>query len=87
MNNKAQQLNMSKTKYANSHGLVNPENKSCAYDLAILCEHAMSITKFREIVSCKIYKNTISCQQLITSATNLNLNYSSVTNNNNVNNI
>lgn len=47
MNNKAQQLNMSKTKYANSHGLVNPENKSCAYDLAILCEHAMSITKFR----------------------------------------
>lgn len=50
---------MHKTTYANSHGLCNPENKSCAFDLAILCEHAMDNQKFREIVSTKLYKNII----------------------------
>lgn len=38
---------MHKTTYANSHGLCNIENKSCAFDLAILCEHAMENPKFR----------------------------------------
>jgi O6-methylguanine-DNA--protein-cysteine methyltransferase len=28
---------MEKTKYANSHGLSNVENRSCAFDLGILC--------------------------------------------------
>ena len=37
MNKKARILGMLKTNYANSHGLVNFVNKSCAYDLAILC--------------------------------------------------
>lgn len=53
---------MHKTTYANSHGLCNPENKSCAFDLAILCEHAMDNQKFREIVSTKLYKNIIEYQ-------------------------
>ena len=42
MNNKANELGMSKTRYANSHGLVNSLNKSCCNDLAILCEYAMN---------------------------------------------
>ena len=37
MNKKAREIGMHKTTYANSHGLVNFANKSCAYDLALLC--------------------------------------------------
>lgn len=47
MNNKATELNMEKTKYSNSHGLSDPFNRSCPYDLAILCEHAMNNKLFR----------------------------------------
>ncbi len=72
MNIKSQSLGMHKTKYANSHGLCNPENKSCAFDLAILCEHAMSNSKFRTIVSCKNYKNTIFCQQIVNTTSSCN---------------
>lgn len=60
MNNKAKQLSLQKTNYANSHGLVNSANKSCAYDLAILCEYAMKNKKFRKVVSCKFYQTKIS---------------------------
>jgi D-alanyl-D-alanine carboxypeptidase len=38
---------MEKTHYANSHGLMNIDNKSCAFDLALLCEYAMRKEKFR----------------------------------------
>ena len=55
MNSTAKRLGMAKTVYANSHGLVNSENRSCAYDIAILSEHAMSNPKFRTIVSCRVY--------------------------------
>ncbi len=41
MNKKARALGMTKTTYANSHGLSNNLNKSCAFDLCILCEYAM----------------------------------------------
>lgn len=37
MNKKAVELGMEKTDYANSHGLMNVDNKSCAFDLALLC--------------------------------------------------
>jgi D-alanyl-D-alanine carboxypeptidase len=37
MNNKAVELGMMRTTYANSHGLMNPLNRSCAIDLALLC--------------------------------------------------
>lgn len=37
MNMKANSLNMEKTRFANPHGLSNSENRSCAYDLAVLC--------------------------------------------------
>ena len=37
MNKKAKSLKMKKTTYANSHGLSNSDNKSTAFDLAILC--------------------------------------------------
>ena len=59
MNNFAKKLGLPKTNYANSHGLVNPENRSCAYDLAILCEYAMMNQKFRNIVGCRQYQTEI----------------------------
>jgi hypothetical protein len=37
MNKKARLLNLERTTYVNSHGLSNPHNKSCCFDLTILC--------------------------------------------------
>lgn len=65
MNQKATQLNMEKTKYCNSHGLSNPENKSCAFDLAIISEYAMNNSDFRRIVSCKNYEAQIKIETTI----------------------
>lgn len=50
---------MQKTKYSNSHGLSNPDNRSCCFDLGILCEYAMNNTKFRDIVGRKVYEGQI----------------------------
>lgn len=47
MNLKAQELKMSKTNYANSHGLVNTRNRSTAYDVAVLSQHAITNPTFR----------------------------------------
>ncbi len=55
MNRKAHQLKLKKTFYANSHGLSNSDNKSCAYDMAILCEYCMKNQTFREIVRSQKY--------------------------------
>ena len=60
MNRKAKALGMEKTNYANSHGLVNSANKSCALDLALLCEYAMRNNEFKKIVSSKFYSTEIS---------------------------
>ena len=61
MNAAAKRIGLLKTCYANSHGLVNSSNRSCAYDLAILCEYAMKNPTFRSIVSCRLYQTKISC--------------------------
>lgn len=37
MNNKARELRMTQTTYANPHGLNNKNNLSSAYDVAKLC--------------------------------------------------
>lgn len=59
MNAKARSLKMMKTNYSNSHGLINQNNKSSAYDIALLTSHAMQNPTFREIVQTKEYKTTI----------------------------
>lgn len=41
MNQKAQALKMLKTHYVNSHGLINVNNRSTAYDIAVLSAYAM----------------------------------------------
>lgn len=59
MNLKAQLLKMNKTHYVNSHGLINVNNRSTAYDIAVLSAYAMKNATFREIVSCKVFNCTI----------------------------
>lgn len=52
-------LKMKKSNYANSHGLSNPDNKSSAYDLAVLCEYCMQNETFRSIVKTEKYAGNI----------------------------
>jgi D-alanyl-D-alanine carboxypeptidase len=63
MNLKAQSLKMLKTKFSNSHGLADPNNKSCCYDLTILCDFSMKNDFFRSLVSTQEYR----CRILDTS--------------------
>jgi serine-type D-Ala-D-Ala carboxypeptidase (penicillin-binding protein 5/6) len=59
MNERAKDLKMVKTRYANSHGLSNSSNRSTAYDIALLCNYAMQNPLFHEVVSCRYYETTI----------------------------
>ena len=59
MNVKAKTLKLKKTNYANSHGLSNPDNKSSAFDMAVLCEYCMQNETFRNIVKTEKYAGNI----------------------------
>jgi D-alanyl-D-alanine carboxypeptidase len=52
---------MIKTRYGNSHGLININNRSTAYDIALLSTYAMKNPVFREIVSCQVFTCAIKC--------------------------
>ncbi|MFS0863502.1 D-alanyl-D-alanine carboxypeptidase family protein [Fredinandcohnia sp. 179-A 10B2 NHS] len=57
MNQKAAEIGMQNTEFANPHGLDDHENHySTAYDMAILTQYAMQNEKFREIFGTKVYK-------------------------------
>ena len=56
MNNKAQELGMTGTHYANTCGLHDDNHYTTARDMAILAKYAMKNEKFREIVKMPIYK-------------------------------
>lgn len=58
MNGVAKQLGMVRTRFANSHGLMNKRNLSCTADLARLCIYCMGREDFRSIVRVRSY----SCQ-------------------------
>lgn len=53
MNDKAVELGLEQTSFANPHGLDAEENRSTAYDLAKLASHAMQDEVFKTIVSAK----------------------------------
>lgn len=58
MNEKAKELGMTNTMFANPHGLDDSENHySTAYDMAILTQYAMNNDTFNEIFSAKTYKS------------------------------
>ncbi|WP_077618653.1 D-alanyl-D-alanine carboxypeptidase family protein [Bacillus sinesaloumensis] len=57
MNQKAAEIGMQNTEFANPHGLDDHENHfSSAYDMAILTRYAMTNEKFREISGTKVYR-------------------------------
>jgi serine-type D-Ala-D-Ala carboxypeptidase (penicillin-binding protein 5/6) len=55
MNLTARKLDLSRSSWANPHGLSNVNNISTAEDVAKLCMYAMKIPQFREVVSTKYY--------------------------------
>ncbi|WP_458412628.1 D-alanyl-D-alanine carboxypeptidase family protein [Schinkia sp. CFF1] len=56
MNQKAQEIGMRDTVFANPHGLDDNENHfSTAYDMAILTKYAMKNEKYREIAGTKVH--------------------------------
>jgi serine-type D-Ala-D-Ala carboxypeptidase (penicillin-binding protein 5/6) len=57
MNEKAKEIGMSNTHFANPHGLDDHENHySSAYDMALLTRYAMMNNKYREISGTKVHR-------------------------------
>ncbi|CAD8154356.1 unnamed protein product [Paramecium pentaurelia] len=63
MNNKARELRMSQTTYANPHGLNNKNNVSSAYDVSKLCNQLLKDDFFRKVVNTKIHFSTIQDEE------------------------
>lgn len=59
MNDKAQQLGMTKTHYANTHGLTDPTHLTTANDLFKLASAAMKFPLFAQIVATPIHGATV----------------------------
>ena len=55
MNQRAQELGMTGTHFANPHGLHNPDHYSTAWDIYKMTKQAMTHAAFREIVSTSYY--------------------------------
>lgn len=55
MNEKAKELGMTDTHFANPHGLDDPLHYSTAYDMALLTRYAMTLPAFRKITSTTSY--------------------------------
>jgi D-alanyl-D-alanine carboxypeptidase (penicillin-binding protein 5/6) len=57
MNQKAKEIGMLNTHFANPHGLDDSKDHySTAYDMAILTRYAMTNTQYREIAGTKVYR-------------------------------
>jgi D-alanyl-D-alanine carboxypeptidase (penicillin-binding protein 5/6) len=55
MNEKAQSLGATRTRFVNPHGLHDPRHLSTAYDLALITRYAMENETFRAIVNAPYY--------------------------------
>lgn len=51
MNQRAAELGMEDTHFANTHGYHDPDHYTTAYDIALMCQEAMKYETFRTIVS------------------------------------
>lgn len=56
MNNRARALNMTKTRFANPHGLDHINNYSCCEDVYAMCAEAMKREIFRKIARTSTHK-------------------------------
>lgn len=55
MNQKAKEWGAKNSHFANPHGFHNDNHYTTAYDMAMIARHAMTIPKFRDIVSTTLY--------------------------------
>lgn len=55
MNKVSRIIGMANSKWSNSHGLSNKDNKTTVEDMSILCKTAMESEYIRKIVNTKIY--------------------------------
>lgn len=55
MNKVSKRLEMMNSRFANVHGLSNPDNYSCAEDLCKLCRYCMDNEIFRFVVRTQAY--------------------------------
>ena len=58
MNNKAKNLRMMKTRFANPHGLDHINNYSTCQDVYLMCKQAMKFDLFRKISKTVTYKGS-----------------------------
>lgn len=73
MNQKAAEIGMMNTNFANPHGLDDSnEHYSTAYDMALLTKYAMKNNTYREIAGTKTYRSTTSSEKVTRSWTNKN---------------
>ena len=56
MNEKARELNLQNTSFANVVGLYDKNNYSSAYDMAELLKYALKNPKYKELFETKTYK-------------------------------
>ena len=56
MNKIAKKIGLNNSNFASVHGMNNPQNISCAEDLALLCTYAMKNKTFRKIVQTHKYE-------------------------------
>lgn len=59
MNEKAQELGLTSTKFTNAHGMHDPEQYTTARDLAKLTEYALNVPHFREIATAATYQPAV----------------------------
>ena len=55
MNKLSKKIGMQNSHFANTHGLSNPDNYSCAQDLSKLCIVCMKNETFRCVVATQFY--------------------------------
>ncbi len=55
MNEKAEQLGMTSTKFTNAHGMYDPKQYTTARDMAKLTQYALTVPLFREIATTRTY--------------------------------
>ena len=55
MNINAKMLGMTNTKFDSPHGLANRQNKSTAYDIAMLCAECIKMPEFNRVTRTKTY--------------------------------
>jgi D-alanyl-D-alanine carboxypeptidase len=87
MNNRAKDLRMLKTRFANPHGLDHINNYSCCEDIYLMCREAMQKEIFRKIVHLPTHKGTfkffkegkVVCKPVFWANTNKLLEKSDVT--------